>query len=217
VVSRTLVASALIAAALALPIAAIADSPQAAGSRGTSTSLGGAQWVEFEDRTDDFFVVFPETPKVTTTMWTSRQGPQHPARVYTAYEGPGRYTMTVVDLADMQSVQELRAATSWEAWRYRKMGGEITYDMHGTIDGIPGHQLHIKNADKTTSVVGIYFHDKKLYVMEARVPTANPAGALLFEPSLSILDENGRRIRYAADEFGNPTKRVVEYGLLEGR
>ena len=51
-VLRTLIASALIAAALALPIRAIAHPPQAAGIRGTSTSLGGAQWVEFEDRTD---------------------------------------------------------------------------------------------------------------------------------------------------------------------
>lgn len=105
---------------------------------------------------------------------------------------------------------------SWEAWRFRKMGGDASYDMLGTIDGIQGHQLHIKHADKTTSVIGIYLHDKRLYTMEARVPNDTP-GALLFEPSLSILDENGRRIRYAADQFGNPTKRVVEYGLLEER
>ena len=43
---------------------AIAHPPQAARSRGTSTSLGGAQWVEFEDRTDLFFFNFPETPKI---------------------------------------------------------------------------------------------------------------------------------------------------------
>ena len=214
-VPRTVIAPALIVAALAFPMHVIA-APQSAGSRGTSTSLGGTQWVEFEDRTDSFFVVFPEVPKVTTTSWESRQGQRYPARVYTAYEGPGRYTMTVVNLTEMKVVGEMRAMTSWEAWRYRKMGGDITYDMFGTIDGIHGHQLHIKNADKTTSVIGIYLHEKRLYVMEARVPNGNP-GALLFEPSLSILDENGRRIRYAADEFGNPTKRVLEYGLLEGR
>ncbi len=215
-VPRTVVASALIVTALALPMRVMAQEPLVAGSRGTSTSLGGAQWVEFEDRTDSFFVVFPEKPAITTSMWESRQGLKYPARVYTAYEGPGRYTMTVVNLTEMKAVAEMRAMVSWEAWRYRKMGGDITYDMIGTIDGITGHQLHIKNADKTTSVIGIYLHDKKLYVMEARVPNGNPGG-LLFEPSLSILDENGRRIRYTADAFGNPTTRVVEYGLLEGR
>lgn len=215
-VSRIVVAVALIAAALALPARAIAQERLVAGSRGTSTSLGGAQWVEFEDRTDSFFVVLPEMPTITTIMWESRQGLRYPARVYTAYEGPSRYTMTVVNLTEMKVVAEKRAMVSWEAWRFRKMGGDITYDMLGTIDGIPGHQLHIKNADKTTSVIGIYLHENRLYTMEARVPNGNP-GALLFEPSLSILDENGRRIRYAADEFGNPTKRVVEYGLLEGR
>ena len=216
-VPRTVLASALIAAALASPMRVIAHPPQAAGSRGTSTSLGGTQWVEFEDRTEFFFVNFPETPKVTTTAWQARQGGTYPARVYTAYEGPGRYTMTVVNLSEMRDLTEMKAMISWEAWRFRKMGGAITYDMYGQIDRIAGHQLHIKHADNTTSIVGIYLHDKRLYTMEARVPEARTAGALLFEPSLSILDENGRRIRYDADEYGNPTKRIVEYGLLEGR
>ena len=215
-VPRTVVASALIAAALALPMRVIAHPPQVAGSRGTSTSLGGAQWVEFEDRTEFFFVNFPEAPKITTTTWQSRQGQLHPARVYTAYEGPGRYTMTVVNLSEMRDLVEMKAMISWEAWRFRKMGGEITYDMYGQIDRVQGHQLHIKHPDKTTSIVGIYLHDERLYTMEARVPDGAP-GALLFEPSLSILDENGRRIRYDLDEYGNPTKRIVDYGLLEGR
>ena len=213
---RTVVASALILFALALALRATAGAAQVAGSRGTSTSMGGAQWVEFEDRSEFFFVNFPEQPKVTTTMWQSRQGQMYPAKVYTAFEGPGRYTMTVVNLSTMTDLTEQKSMIAWEAWRYRKMGGQITYDMYGQIDRIPGHQLHIKNADKTTSVIGIYLHDKRLYIMEARVPDGNPGG-LLFEPSLSILDENGRRIRYDLDEYGNPTKRIVEYGLLEGR
>lgn len=215
-VPRTVVASVLIVAALALPMRVIAHPPQVAGSRGTSTSLGGAQWVEFEDRTEFFFVNFPEQPKITTATWQSRQGLLYPARVYTAYEGPGRYTMTVVTLSELRDLTEMKAMISWEAWRFRKMGGDITYDMHGQIDRIQGHQLHIKHADKTTSIIGIYLHDNRLYVMEARVPDGSPGG-LLFEPSLSILDENGRRIRYNLDVYGNPTIRVVEYGLLEGR
>jgi len=73
VVPRTVVVSALIVAALVLPIRVIAHPAQVAGSRGTSTSLGGAQWVEFESRTDSFFVVFPEAPTITTTTWQSRQ------------------------------------------------------------------------------------------------------------------------------------------------
>jgi hypothetical protein len=212
----TLVTYGLIVVALAIPARASAGLGQAAGSRGTSTSLGGAQWIEYEDRSEFFFVNFPEPPKITTTNWQSRQGQLYPAKVYTAYEGPGRYTMTVVNLADMRDLTEMKSMVAWEAWRFRKVGGEITYDMYGQIDRIPGHQLHMKHADKTTSVIGIYLHDKRLYVMEARVPTGSP-GALLFEPSLSILDENGRRIRYDLDEYGNPTKRIVEYGLLEGR
>lgn len=215
-VLRTVVAFALIVAVFALPARLVAHPSQAAGSRGTSTSLGGAQWVEFEDRTEFFFVNFPEMPRVTTAAWQSRQGRNYPARVYTAYEGPGRYTMTVVNLSEMRDLTEMKSMISWEAWRFRKMGGDITYDMYGQLDRIQGHQLHIKHADKTTSIVGIYLHDKRLYIMEARVPDGSPGG-LLFEPSLSILDENGRRIRYDIDEYGNPTKRIVEYGLLEGR
>ena len=215
-VPRAVVASAVIVAALAVPMGVIAHPPQVAGSRGTSTSLGGAQWVEFEDRAEFFFVNFPEQPRITTATWQSRQGQLYPARVYTAYEGPGRYTMTVVNLSEMRDLTEMKSMISWEAWRFRKMGGNITYNMYGQIDRIQGHQLHIKHADKTTSVIGIYLHDRRLYVMEARVPDGSP-GALLFEPSLSILYENGRRIRYNLDAYGNPTIRVVEYGLLEGR
>lgn len=200
-------------AVLVLPTLAFA---QAAGSSGTSTSLGGAQWVEYEDRSEFFFVNFPERPTITTTTWQARQGQRYPAKVYTAYEGPSRYTMTVVNLAEMKDLTEMKSMISWEAWQIRKRGGEITYDMYGQIDRIQGHQLHIKNADKTTSIIGIYLHDKRLYIMEARTVEGN-VGGLLFEPSLSILDENGRRIRYDLDEYGNPTKRILQYGLAEGR
>ncbi len=83
----------------------------------------------------------------------------------------------------------------------------MTYDAYAQVDRIEGHQLHITNRDKSLTFVGIYLHARRLYILEATVPPGSP-GAAHFQQSLSILDEEGNRIRYELDADGNRSGRV---------
>ncbi len=53
----------------------------------------------------------------------------------------------------------------------------------------------------------INLFERRLYILEATVPR-NAAPPLEFQMSLSILDEEGKRIRFELDANGNRTTRV---------
>ncbi|NIW24513.1 MAG: hypothetical protein GWN29_08080 [Gammaproteobacteria bacterium] len=51
------------------------------------------------------------------------------------------------------------------------------------------------NADQSRTYASMYYHEGRLYVLEATVPAESlPQG--LFQQSLSFIDAEGRRIRY---------------------
>jgi hypothetical protein len=178
-------------------------------SRTAAAQGGGGEWIEFEDRSDFFSVNFPGQPTVTTTTYQPQRGVLLPGRVYTLQDGPRRYTVTVIDFATA-NVNDVPGAIGWEAWNFRKRGGEITYDAYGQVDRIAGHQLHISHADKTQSFIGIYLHARRLYILEARVPPDSP-GAVHFQQSLTILDEKGERVRYMINPDGSRGARDTGY------
>lgn len=164
------------------------------------------EWIVYVDRAERFTVNLPGQPKIRETIYEPQRGPMLPGRVYTVEDGPRRYTMTVINYAGA-NVNDVPHAVAWEAWNYRKRGGEITYDSFANVDRINGHQLHITHADKTVSIIGIYLHARRLYILEARVPPNTP-GALHFQQSLQILDEQGKRIRYNIDDNGDRSTRA---------
>ena len=58
--------------------------------------------------------------------------------------------------------------------------------------------------------MGLYMLDRRLYVLEGTVPgDAPPPG--LFQQSLGMLDEMGRRVRYQADADGNYSRVRARY------
>jgi hypothetical protein len=173
----------------------------------TSLSAQSPEWIEYVDRADRFHINFPGKPTITQITYEPQRGEKLPGRVYTVKDGPETYTMTVVDYAKA-SVNDVPHAVAWAAWNYRKRGGEISYDSYAQVDRIAGHQLHIHHADKTQSIIGIYLHARRLYIMEARGPASAP-GALHFQQSLMILDEDGKRIRYDIDDNGDRTTRIT--------
>jgi YD repeat-containing protein len=146
-----------------------------------------------------------------------------PARVYSVDNEAGHYSVTVVDytqaprvyeelcetLTDyscdgMEVQTEVRGAIAFAAWGYRKdTEGEITYDAYAQVDGVPGHQLQITNPDGSRTFVAIHREARRLYILEGTVPASAPPPGL-FQQSLGILDENGRRIRYRYDDDDRP-------------
>jgi hypothetical protein len=130
------------------------------------------------------------------------------ARVFAVRDGSRLYSLTVVNLAGLTRPSDVKGAVAWEAWNFRKRGGEITYDAFAQVDAIDGHQLHVTNADTSVTLVGIYLHARRLYILEATVPRDTP-GAVHFQQSLIILDEEGKRIRYELDADGNRAFRIT--------
>ena len=172
------------------------------------TSVLAQEWTEYIDRTERFSVNFPGQPTIRDTTYPPQRGAPVPARVFTVQAGPARYSVTVVNLAAIVQPSDVKGSVSWEAWNFRKRGGEITYDAFAQVDRIDGHQLHITNPDKSLTVVGIFVHARRLYILEADVPPNTP-GAVHFQQSLMILDEDGKRIRYELDADGNRLFRIT--------
>jgi hypothetical protein len=193
-----------------------------------SAAVLGQDWSKYYSERDQFIVNFPGDPDVAEVDYVSESNVLIPARIYSVDDGESRYAIKVVDytLAEQAHVDHCRqmaaesqrispnqcigrghlrdidGAIAYEAWNIRRRGGEITYDAFGRIDGVPGHQLQILHADGSRSFIGLYLYERRLYVLEGTVPgDAPPPG--LFQQSLGILDEMGRRVRYQPDSDGN--------------
>lgn len=180
-------------------------------------------WSEYINTTDLFIVNFPARPDVTDITHRSAFGAEFPGRAYTVENERGRYSISVIDYRDSEAIHnartdrteansspavwvtDVRASVAHVAQNFRARGGEVTYDAWADIDKIEGHQLQITNPDESRSFISIHLHASRLYVLEATVPPGAPPPGL-FQQSLGILDENGRRIRYFIDADGNRTR-----------
>jgi len=198
----------------------------------SATGLSAQGWVEYINTTDLFIVNFPGEPVVTETTHLSAFNAYFPARVYTVDNERGRFEITVVDYRDTKAIHlartnrteanssasvwitDVRASVAHVANNYRTRGGEVTYDAWADIDKIEGHQLQITNADGSRSFVSIHLHASRLYILEGTVPANAPAPGL-FQQSLGVLDEEGRRIRYLIDAEGNRTRMDVMHDWLD--
>jgi hypothetical protein len=161
------------------------------------------EWIEFVDRKEHFEINFPGQPTVKDIEYKAESGDMVPAKVYTAKDGPAVYTLTVVNFKDAEQ-GDYRGSTAWAAWQFRKRGGEVTLDAYQQTDRIAGMQLQITNPDKTRSYIGIFPHMRRLYIMEATAPPDYPPPSD-FPQTISILDDQGRRVRYELDDEGNRT------------
>jgi len=168
--------------------------------------VGGAsafaqEWIEYVDRKEFFQINFPGQPTVKDISYKTESGETVPAKVYTAKEGPATYTLTVVNYKNAEG-GDYRGSTAWAAWNFRKRGGVVTYDAYAQTDRIIGHQLQLTNPDKSRSYIGIHPNMRRLYIMEASAPPDYPPPSD-FPQTISLLDEQGRRIRYDLDDEGN--------------
>ena len=170
-------------------------------------------WTEFVSREDRFSVNFPGEPEVESIMWDSEYRAVFPGRVYSVTNGDSRYSVTVIDYTESERIHSERtnrtqadslpnywqidvmASIQYAATQFRERAAEVTYDAWHYIDLIAGHQLQLTNTDGTRSFVGIYLHESRLYIIEARVPPNGPPPGL-FQQSLVLLDEDGNHVRY---------------------
>lgn len=163
---------------------------------------------------DQFFRAnFPSEPEIRKATYLSEYGGTFSSTIYESRAGESFYSVTVVDFSNVVEIYDALAeevnvagahnfwlydqmgAIAYAAQQFRSRGGEVTYDAWHHVDFIGGHQLFITNPDQTRTYAGIYRHADRLYILEATVPAdAPPQG--VFQQSLNVLDEEGKRIRY---------------------
>ncbi|MGI9257752.1 MAG: hypothetical protein ACR2QQ_02850 [Gammaproteobacteria bacterium] len=179
-------------------------------------------WFGYTSETDQFTVNFPDEPQIEEITWPSEYGAEFPGRVYTAKRGDAVYSVTVVDYRDSQNIHLARsnsteadsaqnysywiidivASVDYAAQVYRKRGGAVTFDAWAHIDRVPGHQLQITGDDGSRSYIGIFMHERRLYIADATVPAGAPPQGH-FQQSLGFVDAAGERVRYDWDEDFN--------------
>jgi len=174
---------------------------------------GAQTWTTYVDRVDRFSVNFPGEPEVEEISWDSEYRAVFPGRVHRYVDGDNTYSVTVIDYTESERIHgertnktqadslpnywqiDVLSSIAYAGWQYRQAAAEVTYDAWHYVDLIAGHQLQLTNPDRTRSFVGIYLHESRLYILEARVPAEAPPPGL-FQQSLIFLDAEGRHVRY---------------------
>ena len=182
----------------------------------STTPAFGQEWIEYYSRADFFLVNFPGQPTVRTVTYRTEFGLDLPAHVHAYEDGPTRYSVTVVDYADVQKlhaervkgctgypdtctnpyVGELRGALDYAAWNFIKRDGKVTYYAYANSDRIEGRRVQLTNPDRSRTFAAIYLHENRLFILEATVPE-NAVPPALFQQSMGFLDKDGVRVRYA--------------------
>jgi len=175
-------------------------------------------WIEYRSQADFFSVNFPAEPKVRDISYRTEYSITLPGRVYSYENGPTRYSVTVVDYANLESLEaervktcraaggdgdtcndhsmaDTRGAIVYATWNFLRRDAKVTHFSYSNVDRVEGHELQLTNADKSRTFVSIHMHENRLYVLEGTVPAGSPAPSL-FQDSLGFLDKDGKGIRY---------------------
>ena len=182
------------------------------------------EWIDYDSREHFFHVNFPSAPKVEKSTWTSEYGASLPEHVFRAEARGRHYTITVVDYTNLQTIQaerakncppdahtgcsgsessgvgswrvDLRGAPLYAARPFLQRDGKVTFFGWSFVDLVEGLQIQLtSNADQSRTLVGIYMHENRLYILEATVPRGAPEPGQ-FQQSLQFLDKEGRTVRY---------------------
>ena len=190
----------------------------------TATAPAQAQeWSPYFALDDRFSIEFPGTVSIRDSMYTTALGIDLPARVYSAEDEMRTYAVTVVDWRDAEEIYEalmagcqdcdeampndIRGAALHAAFGLIQRGGEATRLARSTVDEVRGVRIRLLNEDGTATTAVSYWHEGRLYVVEATAPSGTPLEH--FTDSLAFIDQNGTRIQYEgryAPLFSTPSR-----------
>ena len=176
------------------------------------------EWIQYASRTDFFAVNFPGEPKVQDITYPTEYDITLPGRVYSVENGPGRYSVTVVDYKDAEKIHtarveqcrkaggdgdacqndwrvDVQGSIVYASWKFFQRNAKVTHYAWYVSDLIEGHRLQLLNPDGSHTFAAIHRHATRLYILEATVPPRAPAPGL-FQQSLQFLDEEGKQVRY---------------------
>jgi hypothetical protein len=180
-------------------------------------------WTRFVSPDDGFSANYPGQPKAETVTYLSEYRQQLPAKVYSAADGLGRYSTTVVDYRGIEKLHADRAAkcqaskganlqdgdscqndfrvdvagaTDHAVWNFMKRDGvTMTHYMFYFVELVSGRLLQMTNPDASRTYAAVHQHAGRLYIHQATVSPGMPE-PILFMQSLAWADEKGLAIRY---------------------
>ena len=175
------------------------------------------EWIEYASQADLFTVNFPREPQVRDITYPTEYGLTLPGRVHSYENGTTRYSVTVVNYADVQKIHqerltncqkypnlcnnpwvgELRGALDYAAWNFLRRDAKVTHYAHYNTDRVEGRRIQLSNADQSRTFAAIHMHEHRLYILEGTVSAGSPPPGL-FQQSLGFLDKEGIRVRYEA-------------------
>lgn len=178
------------------------------------------EWIDYANRADFFAVNLPGQPKVKDITWKGEYVVDYPANVYTADDGPSKYSVTVVDYTqalkkhqeqvksckdyggDGDQCQErastdLRSAILYATWGViaKDPAAKVTHLVYTQADRVEGNDVHISHLDGSRTFASVFMHEDRLYIFEGTVPKGEPQ-PLIFQQSVRFLDKDGKSVRY---------------------
>ena len=179
-----------------------------------SSSAFGQRWAPYTSEDGEYRIMVPGGQfEVENTDFETEYGIIVPARIHSAEDSHGTYTLTVVDYTDSMALHRERIAeldgiyldvygevdprgsVAYFARMIRERAETVEYDNYHYIGRVDGHQLHTTNPDGTRTFAALYLLHSKLYAIEATIAPTAPTGGM-FQQSFEFLDENGNRIMY---------------------
>ncbi len=147
-----------------------------------SSAAAAQGWQEYNSTNDAFTVVFPVSPQVEMTTYPLAGGKTVPARVYTARQEQGVFTVTV---ADIGSTGLDESAVIDSAVKNLSDAGEVKVNIPHRIYQVYGRQFSIAGKDGSRSTVAVFDVNGKLYQIEAKIlPGGNDTDLIRFQQSL---------------------------------
>jgi hypothetical protein len=164
-----------------------------------------AEWIEYKNPMEAFAINFPIEPKVTNITYTTESGAAVPAKVFSADEGAGHYTVTAVDLST--SPKDEAQAMAHAAAQMR-LKGQVKFDYDSELDGIHGHQLSmiLPTGAQYQVQLFLYLQEHRLYIAEGTVP-AGVRPPALFWTSLAMIHPDGSVVNLVRE--GKATRREL--------
>ncbi len=169
------------------------------------------EWTEYASRADFFTVNFPSEPDVRDITYRTEYRIMLPGRVHSVEKGLNRYSVTVIDYANVQD-NEVRGALDYAAWTFLQRDVKVTHYAYYNAERVEGRRIQLTNADQSRTFAAIHMHENRLYIFEGTVPRGAPPPGL-FQQSLGFIDAEGFRVRYETiyDNMYPPPPRV-QYG-----
>lgn len=155
----------------------------------TVSTSAFAEWIEYKNPAEAFMVNFPDQPKVENITYTTESGAKAPAKLFSADEGSGHYSITVVDFSGSQGDEANAMA---HAAAQMRLKGTVKFDYDSELDGIHGHQVSMILPGGVQYQVQLFLYpqEHRLYIAEGTVP-AGVRPPALFWTSLAMIHTDG--------------------------